>query len=304
MKNKMIDLLKGIPIGLANVVPGFSGGTMALILNVYERLINAFSSFFKNPLKTIKELWALALGITLGIIIAIKLLFILIQNFPIPTSMFFVGLIIGSIPNIFHKTKKYKITLKDAAIFFVCVITVIVVAILKEGNAVDVTFNLKTAVVVFFLSILASATMVIPGVSGSMILLAIGYYNLIWIDIVGSFVNSLTSFDIKLILNSFISFIPFGLGIIIGVVLISKLIQFLLSKRSETVYLAILGLLIASPFAIMIGIYKEYSEMLINVSPISWVIGFLTLATGAYLVNYLSKYDNKNKKKIEIESNK
>lgn len=295
MNNKMIDFLKGIPIGVANVVPGFSGGTMALILNIYERLINAFSNIFKSPIKTIKDIWALALGILLGIIIAIKLLVILIINFPIPTSMFFVGLIIGSIPNIFQKTRKFKINIKDVVVFFACATIVIVVAMLKEGKAIDVTFNFKTAIIVFFLSILASATMIIPGVSGSMILMAIGYYNFIWVDIVGSFVNALTTFDIKLILNSFLPVIPLGLGVVLGIVLISKIIQSLLRKCPETVYLSILGLLIASPFAIMIGLYKEYSEFLTNIRPISWVIGFITLAAGAYLVNYLSKYEQISK---------
>ena len=71
MKNSILDFLKGICIGIANIIPGFSGGTMAVILNIYERFINGISNLFSHPLKTLKDIWAILLGIVVGVVISI-----------------------------------------------------------------------------------------------------------------------------------------------------------------------------------------------------------------------------------------
>ena len=104
--NKLFDILKGFVIGIANVIPGFSGGTMAVILKIYDRLIEGLSDVLKHPLKVIKDLWAIVLGLALGIVFAIFAVVTLLNKFPLPTTLFFVGLIIGSIPSIFKETTK------------------------------------------------------------------------------------------------------------------------------------------------------------------------------------------------------
>jgi len=293
MRNKIIDFLKGIPIGISNVVPGFSGGTMAVILNIYERFINAFSDFFHQPLKVTKDVWALVLGIIFGILFAIKIITLLLENFPIPTTMYFVGLIIGSIPNILEKTnqkKKSKIKGLDVIIFFACVAAVITLSFLGEKNTNDFDFNFGTVIILFFIAIISSATMVIPGVSGSLILLIIGYYDIV-VDLVSSFTNALISLDFILVFSTALPVIPFFIGLVIGIVLISKLIKLLLRKYPQTVYYAILGLLFASPFAIIKDMSTVYSLQIAATSWLIWGIGLLTMVIGAFSVNYLSKFD-------------
>ena len=102
------EFFQGVAIGIANVIPGFSGGTMAIIFNVYERIINAFSDVLKHPIKVIKDVWSIALGLVAGIIIAIVGIVKLLELATIPTVMLFVGLIIGSIPFIYLSIKKYE----------------------------------------------------------------------------------------------------------------------------------------------------------------------------------------------------
>ena len=106
--NYIKEFFQGVAIGIANVIPGFSGGTMAIIFNVYERIIGAFSDIFKHPIKVIKDVWAIAIGLVVGVIAAIVGIVKLLEVFTIPTIMFFVGLIIGSIPFIYLNVKKYN----------------------------------------------------------------------------------------------------------------------------------------------------------------------------------------------------
>lgn len=296
----IFDFLKGIPIGIANVIPGFSGGTMAVILNIYERFINAFSDFFRHPLRTIKDVWALAIGLVVGVIIAILILTNLLQHFPIPTSMFFVGLIIGSIPDIEKQVHKEKIRTLDVIVFFVSILAVIILPFLgaagKGNTSIEFDFTVINSLVVFVFSVIASATMVIPGVSGSMVLLALGQYNIIWVGILGSFIDAMLAPDLTLMVQTLPPVLIFASGVILGIVLISKLIRILLVKYPRTVYCAILGLLFASPFAILYGIYHDEAllPVISEANWITWTAGILMMAVGAIAVMMLSGIEGKH----------
>ena len=101
IKDKLFDFLKGIAMGIANIIPGFSGGTMAVILKVYDKFLYALGNFFNHPIIVIKKVWSLFLGIVVGIVLGAVTIVKLLEIFPVPTMLFFVGLIIGSIPSIF-----------------------------------------------------------------------------------------------------------------------------------------------------------------------------------------------------------
>ena len=146
---KILDLLKGVAIGIANVIPGFSGGTMAVILKVYERLIGAASEFLHRPLKVIKDIWALAIGLIIGVIGASFTIIYALNAFPMQTIMFFVGLIIGSIPFIYANTLKYKeenkrlFGLKEAISFIIALALVVTLPILNvRPNIGSINFSL------------------------------------------------------------------------------------------------------------------------------------------------------------------
>jgi putative membrane protein len=303
MKKLILDFLKGIPIGIANVIPGFSGGTMAVILNVYERLIAAISDALRRPFKALKEAGALFLGVLAGVVIAVELIVFLLENFPIPTTMFFVGLIIGSIPNIRAKAGQNKIKPADVAAFFICVTVIIVFSFIKGKTPSAVDYDFKIALLIFFLSVIAAAAMIIPGVSGSLVFLAFGYYDFIWKDLMGNFINAVIGFNISGAVNGFVRLLPFILGVAAGIILIAKAIKFLFAKRPQTVYYAIFGLLIASPFAIIYGMYREYrTEIIENNGFWEWAVGVLAITASAYLVNYLSRFDEKKNNGAEEKS--
>lgn len=106
MNNFLNLFLKGIFIGIANIIPGVSGGTIAVVLRVFDQLIDAINNFFKTPKKHFKFILFLGLGAAFGIIIFSKLISFLLYTYSFPTSMFFVGLVVGSVPLIYSNVKK------------------------------------------------------------------------------------------------------------------------------------------------------------------------------------------------------
>lgn len=137
--------------------------------------------------------------------------------------------------------------------FVLFFIMVVGFALVGEGGdaSADISFSVFNVIKLFGVGIIAAATMVIPGVSGSMIMMILGYYNTI-IDTINSFINALKDFNIAAMLDTFVVLVPFGIGVVVGVVAVAKLIEFMLKKYPLVTYWAIIGLIVASPFAILI----------------------------------------------------
>lgn len=298
LKEKLLDFLKGIIIGIANIMPGFSGGIMAVSFNVYDRIISAVSNFFSKPLKVIKDVWALALGGVLGIVLAILGISFFLDKFPIPTVMLFIGLIVGSIPTIFEKVKAKKYSVSQIIAFFAGIVFIVSVPLFaKERVLLVQEIDLGLVITLFFLGIVAAATMVIPGVSGSLILLAFGYYIYI-VALVKDFLKAIIFFDKATLASNVFPILALAAGILIGVVLLAKLVEKLLKKRPKQVYSAILGMVCASPFAIIYQLFNPgdpetapYREALQRNLVLNLIIGVVFLAIGVIIANLLSKFE-------------
>lgn len=298
LKEKLLDFLKGIIIGIANIMPGFSGGIMAVAFNVYDRIISAVSNFFSKPLKIIKDVWALALGGVLGIVLAILGISFFLDKFPIPTVMLFIGLIVGSIPTIFEKVKAKKYSVSQIIAFFAGIVFIVSVPLFaKERVLLVQEIDLGLVITLFFLGIVAAATMVIPGVSGSLILLAFGYYIYI-VALVKDFLKAIIFFDKATLASNVFPILALAAGILIGVVLLAKLVEKLLKKRPKQVYSAILGMVCASPFAIIYQLFNPgdpetapYREALQRNLVLNLIIGVVFLAIGVIIADLLSKFE-------------
>ncbi len=302
----VLDIFKGMAIGIANVIPGFSGGTMAVILKVYERLIGALSEIANKPFKVIKEVWALVVGVVLGVVIASFTIIYALEKFPIQTIMFFVGLIIGSIPTIvknikeegIKKEQKLNIKWVDVISFVVCVAVMIFLPLADSGIDVQ-KVNLVTLLVVCLMGLICAGAMIIPGVSGSLILMLFGYYILI-IGNIKTVLENFISFNFAGMKDGILILIFFVVGAVVGLIGISKLIKFLLKKWPKTVYIAILGLLVASPFSIIYVTIQDYQEVINWSSPWVYIVGVLMLAIGGAIAVSMAIFDEKiNNKKNE-----
>lgn len=278
IKSFIVLVVKGFIMGIANVIPGVSGGTLALTLGIYERFIGAISHFFSNFKSNIKFLIPVAVGMVLSILSMSRVIEYSYEHFPIPTTLFFVGLVIGGIPMLFNKVKGKKEKKQVSTwIIFLCTFALVIVMAFADqifGSAADINLsgmNFGGYVALFVVGVVAAATMVIPGVSGSLVLMLLGYYY----PILGV-INAITGFE-NLFENVIIAGV-FAVGVLIGIVLISKLIEFLFNKFEVKTYYGVLGFIFASVIAIPISAYNSIDNLVFSVHQI--LIGIVTMAAG------------------------
>ncbi|MBQ2803497.1 MAG: DUF368 domain-containing protein [Lachnospiraceae bacterium] len=271
------SILKGMVIGIANIIPGVSGGTMMVAMGIYDKLIHCITHLFKEFKKSVLFLLPIGIGMVVAIIASSLLLEQLFAIFPIQTNLLFIGLIVGGLPAIWKNVKGNSIKAGHILSFlaFFAVVTVLALIGEKEGAAADLTFNVINVLKLFGVGIVAAATMVIPGVSGSMMLLLMGYYNPI-LTAINDFLRALVALDMNGILQGFGILVPFGLGVVVGVFAIAKLIEIIFEKCPLYAYWAIIGLIVASPIAIIAMNITSFAA--INV--VSLLTGVVALAVG------------------------
>ena len=246
------NVLKGMVIGIANIIPGVSGGTMMVAMGIYDKLIHCITHIFKEFKKSVLFLLPIAIGMGIAVVggsLGIEALF---ANFPLQANLLFIGLIVGGLPAIWKNVKGKSIRFGHILSFVVFFALVVVMAFLggKEGNAVDLSFSVVNVLKLFGVGLIAAGTMVVPGVSGSMVLLLLGYYNPI-VSAINDFLEALTAFDMDGILTGVGILAPFGIGVVVGVLVIAKIIEIIFSKCPLYAYWAIIGLIVASPIAII-----------------------------------------------------
>lgn len=264
-------MIKGFIIGVANIIPGVSGGTLAITLGIYEKLIGIISHFFKNIKENIKFLLPIIIGAGLSILILSNVISYSLEEFPFPTTLLFIGLILGGLPMLFGKIKKgpKKGRQINLLIFLITFSIVALFGFMNTGNAaVDLSnLDLMGYILLFIVGMIAAATMIIPGISGSFMLMLLGYYKPI-IDTI----KTLSNFnDIG---HCLAILIPFGIGVIVGIVLIAKIIEILLEKFPIKTYYGIIGFVLASIITIFIPLTR------VSITIPSVIIGIFLLLLG------------------------
>lgn len=269
-------ILQGMVVGIANIIPGVSGGTMMVAMGLYDKLIHAITHLKSELKESIKLLVPIFLGAGIAIVALSRLFEYLLTNYPIPTNFAFCGLIAGSLPFIMKKVKGHAISVGKGICFVIFFAVVILMAVMGEtsGNVADVSFGLVNMVKLLGVGIIAAATMVVPGVSGSMMLMLLGYYDTI-LRTINLFIDALVAFDMQEILGQCGVLIPFGIGVVLGIFLIAKLIEFIFSKAEIHAYYAIIGLILASPIAILLKTdWSDFSVLMLLTGIITFVLGW------------------------------
>ena len=270
-------ILKGMVMGIANIIPGVSGGTMAVSMGIYDRFIHCLTHLFKEFKESMKFLIPLFIGIGIALVGLSFIIEPAFEHFPLQTSCLFIGLIVGGLPAICKKVKGKGVKVSYIIPFLIFFAIVVGMAVLgeHEGNAADLSFGLWSVIKLFLVGIIASATMVIPGVSGSMMLLLLGYYNPI-ISSIKNFVTALVSFDVQGILQGCGVLVPAGLGIVVGIFAIAKLIEVIFEKFPTQAYWAIIGLIVASPIAVLLSVgISTVTIWSVLVSIVTFAVGFV-----------------------------
>ena len=245
------SIFKGMIIGIANIIPGVSGGTMMVSMGIYDKLIHCITHLFSEFKQSVKFLFPIAVGMVIAIIASAFGLEWLFERFPVQANMLFIGLILGSLPILWKNVKGNKIRtghLISALAFFALVVGLAAFGG-AEGAAADLSFGLVNVIRLFAVGVVASATMVIPGVSGSMVLMLMGFYQPV-LGAITDFIEALTAFDMDGILEGVGVLAPFGIGVVAGIFGVAKLVEIIFEKFPLYAYWAIIGLVVASPVAI------------------------------------------------------
>lgn len=240
----------GVILGVANVIPGVSGGTLAVVFNIYDRLISVITLNVKKILSEWKFILPLVVGMGLGIILFSKAITFLFENYPVQTNWFFIGIILGSIPMIVKRLMAAsKASFSDARKIpvsaIVCgVLALAVMAIMTYANVAESGAPIQTeltpllAVKLFIGLACATIAMIIPGISGSFLMLVVGIYSTV--------IAAISDFNIPLL-------IPAVIGGVIGLLGGAKLVRVLMAKVPAQTYGAIMGLVLGSILVIFPG---------------------------------------------------
>ena len=288
MKNLINQLLRGVVIGVANIIPGVSGGTMMVSMGIYDTLIHCITHLFKKFKKSIKTLLPYAVGMLVGIVALASVISWGLEKYPLPTNTLFIGLILGGLGPLLKKVDRKKINLAAVIAFLALFALIIWLGIQRKDsiqNAESIEMNALQMLIMVFIGMVASATMIIPGVSGSLVLMLLGYYKPV-VNALSALKDALFSMDFSLMGQPVLMLLPFLAGIVLGIFGVAKLIEWLTARYPTATYCGVLGLVVASPISLLI------QTDLSGVTFVTVIISLVTLAagfTGAYLLAKGSK---------------
>ena len=275
----------GMAVGIANIIPGVSGGTMLVIFNLFDKIMYAISDLFKRKTETRKESFILLLkvfiGCGIGIVLFAKILGFTLEHFEAETIFWFVGLILFSVPLVIKQEMENE---KFNIIFFL--IGVAIIGVLQyfnmnsPENKITESMNLTHLLSLVGLGAIGGATMIFPGVSGSMVLLVLGKY-----EMIRSYVAKVTTFDKNIIIYLMI----FAIGAALGVIISAKILSFVLKRYKGKTMSLILGFIIASALILPMNIK---SDITYDTQSICSIIASFVL--GGIVIYYINRLQNKS----------
>lgn len=265
-------LLKGLIVGVANIIPGVSGGTMAVVIGIYDKLIGAVSDLRKDFKNSVIYLFPIGVGALLGIVLFSHLIEFLLRDFTMPTNIFFLGLILGSIPMIFKRATQKRFEKVSILPFLVSFAVMMLMTFFQnvsdEGSALITTLTAGTAIRLVLSATVAAACMIMPGISGSMVMVLLGVYT--------SVLTAISSMNIPVL-------IPVAIGVLAGILLGAKVIHLCLRRYEQQTYFAILGLIAGSilPICLNAGYTPGFQT----------VLSVITLVAGTAIAFWMGKMD-------------
>lgn len=250
-------ILKGFIVGLGKIIPGVSGSMLAITLGIYENILEAVTNFFNNPKKHSKLLVNFGIGVFLAIIFFSKLILFLLNNYYEPTMYLFLGLIVGTL---LPFTKELKWNIKSFILFIVFLSLTFIISFMRTTTNFIFTGSLLDYLYTSFLGIIDAFTSIVPGISGTAIFMLLGSYEYV----------------LKILSNPFsLLFIIYGIGLILGIIIICYIMNYLLKyKRNET-NIVIFAFMISSVGILLMGIKNFFNIFMLLMFIIGIIIGYI-----------------------------
>lgn len=272
------NVIRGFFMGITEMLPGISSGTLMLLLGIYDQTLVAINELFtKRYKKSLMFLTPLFIGMGIAIVTMSSLINYMLNTHPIITHFFFLGLVIGVIPMMF-KLGNYKVEFKTVHYSIIVVVTALLFLmdyfVLEKSDVTSVEMSTTMLMWLFICGFLGASALILPGLSGSVILLMLGAYPILMYSI-SEFLSF--NFTVTPVL------VAVGLGIIAGVLLTSRVLHYLLRVYPYLMYALIIGLLAGSVFPIFNGLPSR---------PIEWVISLIAFVLGLFNSYYMSIKNN------------
>ncbi|SHI14003.1 DUF368 domain-containing protein [Clostridium intestinale] len=256
----IVTVIKGVVIGLATLVPGVSGGTMAIILGVYDDLIHSISSFFKDWKKNSLFLIQIGIGAVVGMGAFSKIIEQALVKYENPMIYLFLGIICGGIPVLYKKSLSPE--RKKSDLMFLVIGFIIVFIMTLQPSAVltlATDTGVKSTIFLVIAGFIIAVALILPGISTSFMLLTLGLYSIT--------LEAINTFNLAYLL-------PIVIGAVIGTLSTTKLIENLLQKYPSKTYLLILGFVIGSLLEVFSGIPEGFD---IIYCIITFIVGFTVI---------------------------
>lgn len=262
--NNLTVIFKGMIVGGTMLVPGVSGGSMAMILGIYDKLITSVSSFMKNKKKNFLFILLFSAGGGLGMFLFANPLLSLIERYPMPMIYFFIGAVAGGVPLIYSQAKLKSFSFKVPLYIAVGILAVFLIDMIPTGTfQSEVNAGIKGFILLAAAGFIAAVALVLPGISVSYLLLIMGLYDE----------------TMRAISDLYMPFlIPLGVGLLLGILLTTKCLEKAMTKHPQSTYLIILGFVLGSMAEVFPGVAKG-TELFICI---------LTLAAGFCIIRFLS----------------
>jgi len=270
-KESLLEYLKstlhGMLLGIANAIPGVSGGTMAVILNIYDKIMYALSP--KNLKENLKFLIPLGIGAVLGVFLLSNVIVAAMENYPMILNFCFIGLVLGSLPAIFKRAKGNGIHNRNWLFFILGLGVMIFMTLVHPDATANKTIaefgGLDAGLCIWFAftGAVGCIAMILPGLSGSLVLLLFGTY--------GAIMESVATFNMVLLIST-------GAGILLGGAIGVKVIKKMLRFHPQALYFGILGLMVGSMIIIWPG-------FILNTQGIIAIIGLIGFTLIAYFMS-------------------
>lgn len=258
------NFFKGMAISISQIVPGVSGGTIAIILGIYDKLIHAVNNIIKDFKNQYKILLEVGIGAIIGIFLFSNIVRKLLNNYPIPLGYFFIGVILGGAPLMYKKAIEKQKSKRGIIFLILGIIAVILMSGNYKGSSQLITsLSIFNFLWLFTGGFIIAIALILPGISGSFMLLILGLYNTV--------IVSITEFNIPIL-------VPIALGGIVGTIATAKAIEKLLTKFPQETYMMILGFILGSIFEVFPGFNGVES-----------IIGIILGMIGFFFIYFISK---------------
>jgi putative membrane protein len=268
----IINFFKGIAIGISIIIPGVSGGTMAIIVGLYDKIIHAVSAFFKDIRNNFIFLAVIGLGTVSAILGFSQIIKYALDNFRFATIFLFLGIICGGFPVLYKKAEIKKTNIKSVILLLLSVAAVVAMSFLQNDLLNAVTGKgIITTLIIITVGFFTAIAFILPGISGSFFLYVVGLYE-----------TTLAAVDIRNLDFSYL--LPFALGTLIGIIFTAKMLENLLKRYTHATYMVIMGLVAGSA----IVIFKGNIPYGINI-----LVSIIAAITGFFLTHFFTKAGEK-----------